>query len=66
MSESPNDAVVFETSGEYPFRLLESLLPYVDLILFDVKAGGRGTAAATYYAEVEQRFASNGIAAHMI
>jgi pyruvate formate lyase activating enzyme len=33
--------VALETSGEYPFRLLESLLPYVDLILFDVKAGGR-------------------------
>jgi pyruvate formate lyase activating enzyme len=32
--------VALETSGEYPFRLLESLLPYLDLILFDVKAGG--------------------------
>jgi pyruvate formate lyase activating enzyme len=32
--------VTLETSGEYPFRLLESLLPYLDLILFDVKAGG--------------------------
>ncbi|MFO7563346.1 MAG: glycyl-radical enzyme activating protein [Enhygromyxa sp.] len=32
--------VAIETSGEYPFRLLESLLPWLDLILFDVKAGG--------------------------
>jgi pyruvate formate lyase activating enzyme len=32
--------VTLETSGEYPFRLLESLLPHLDLILFDVKAGG--------------------------
>lgn len=32
--------ITLETSGEYPFRQLESLLPYTDLILFDVKAGG--------------------------
>jgi pyruvate formate lyase activating enzyme len=33
--------VVLETSGHYPFELLEPLLAHVDLVLFDVKAGGR-------------------------
>ena len=32
--------VTIETSGEYPFELIEALLPYLDLIYFDVKAGG--------------------------
>lgn len=29
--------VVLETSGRYPFDLLEPLLPFLDLVLFDVK-----------------------------
>lgn len=29
--------VVLETAGNYPFRLLEPLLPFLDLVLFDVK-----------------------------
>lgn len=33
--------VVLETSGQYRFDVLEPLLPYIDLVLFDVKAGGR-------------------------
>ncbi|PRP97615.1 4-hydroxyphenylacetate decarboxylase activating enzyme [Enhygromyxa salina] len=33
--------LTLETSGHYPFALLEPLLPELDLILFDVKAGGR-------------------------
>ncbi|NVB39740.1 glycyl-radical enzyme activating protein [Pseudenhygromyxa sp. WMMC2535] len=32
--------VTLETSGHYPFTLLEPLLDHLDLILFDVKAGG--------------------------
>ncbi len=31
--------VAIETGGNYPFELLEPLLPEIDLILFDVKAG---------------------------
>jgi pyruvate formate lyase activating enzyme len=33
--------VTLETSGEYRFEALEVLLPYLDLIFYDVKAGGR-------------------------
>ncbi|KIG13998.1 Pyruvate formate-lyase activating enzyme [Enhygromyxa salina] len=33
--------LALETSGHYPFALLEPLLPDLDLILFDIKAGGR-------------------------
>lgn len=33
--------VVLETSGQYRFDVLEPLLPHIDLVLFDVKAGGR-------------------------
>jgi pyruvate formate lyase activating enzyme len=32
--------VVLETSGQYRFDVLEPLLAYIDLVLFDVKAGG--------------------------
>jgi pyruvate formate lyase activating enzyme len=32
--------VTIETSGEYRFDALEGLLPYLDLVLYDVKAGG--------------------------
>ncbi len=53
--------VTLETSGEYPFRLLEPLLPDLDLILFDVKAGGRerhlqlvGRDDALIFANLEQ------------
>lgn len=30
--------VALETSGHYPFALLEPLLPWIDLVLYDVKA----------------------------
>lgn len=33
--------VVLETSGQYRFDVLEPLLPFIDRVLFDVKAGGR-------------------------
>jgi pyruvate formate lyase activating enzyme len=33
--------LTLETSGHYPWKLLEPLLPQLDLVLFDVKAGGR-------------------------
>lgn len=33
--------VALETSGQYGFDVLEPLLEHVDLVLFDVKAGGR-------------------------
>jgi pyruvate formate lyase activating enzyme len=33
--------VVLETSGQYRFDVLEPLLGYVDLVYYDVKAGGR-------------------------
>ena len=33
--------VVLETAGQYRYAELEPLLAYIDLILFDVKAGGR-------------------------
>src|SRR5690606_30375759 len=53
--------VAIETSGEYPFALLELLLPWIDLILFDVKAGGHerhlalvGHGERTILANLEQ------------
>ena len=33
--------LTLETSGQYPFGLLEPLLPELDRVFFDVKAGGR-------------------------